>query len=169
MAVSGQNVAFVIGGVLGLTWLLGVSRVVGHVTALVAVIAYVLAVGWQPSVVRAGVAGGLASLAWLASRPRDRWHFLALGALVLLIWTPTSLLEPGFQLSFVAVGAIFVLVPRLQRAARGYPGPTPISRSRPQPRRASRGVGVLQGFPRLTLRLVEWRDFPRPGVIGLSR
>ena len=123
MAVSGQNVAFVIGGVLGLTWLLGLSRVVGHVTALVAVIAYVLAVGWQPSVVRAGVAGGLASLAWLASRPRDRWHFLALGALVLLIWTPTSLLEPGFQLSFAAVGAIFVLVPRLQRAARGYPVP----------------------------------------------
>ena len=45
--------------------------------------AYVLAVGWQPSVVRAGVAGALASLAWLAARPRDRWHFLALGALVL--------------------------------------------------------------------------------------
>jgi competence protein ComEC len=123
MAVSGQNVAFVIGGVLGLTWLLGLSRLVGHVVALVAVIAYVLAVGWQPSVVRAGVAGGLASLAWLASRPRDRWHFLALGALVLLFWTPTSLLEPGFQLSFVAVGAIFVLVPWLQRAARGYPVP----------------------------------------------
>lgn len=124
MAVSGQNVAFVIGGVLVLAWLLGLSRLVGHVAALVAVVAYVLAVGWQPSVVRAGVAGGLASLAWLASRPRDRWHFLALGALVLLLWTPASLLEPGFQLSFVAVAAIFAIVPRLQRVARGYPVPT---------------------------------------------
>ena len=57
--------------------------------------AYVLAVGWQPSVVRAGVAGALASLAWLAARPRDRWHFLALGALVLLLWTPTSLPRAG--------------------------------------------------------------------------
>jgi competence protein ComEC len=123
MAVSGQNVAFVIGGVLVLAWLLGLSRVVGHLAALAAVAAYVLAVGWQPSVVRAGVAGGLASLAWLASRPRDRWHFLSLGALVLLVWTPASLLEPGFQLSFVAVAAIFTLVPWLQRVARGYPVP----------------------------------------------
>ena len=76
-----------------------------------AIAAYVLAVGWQPSVVRAGVAGGLASLAWLLSRPRDRWHFLALGAVVLLAWTPASLLEPGFQLSFAAVGSIFLVCP----------------------------------------------------------
>ncbi len=82
-----------------------------------------MAVGWQPSVVRAGVAGGLASLAWLLSRPRDRWHFMALGAGVLLAWTPASLLEPGFQLSFAAVAAIFTLVPRLERALEGYPLP----------------------------------------------
>ncbi len=121
MAVSGQNVAFVIAGTLALAWLLGLSRLVGQAAALGTVGAYVLAVGWQPSVVRAGVAGSLASLAWLASRPRDRWHFLALGALVLLAWTPASLLEPGFQLSFSAVAAIFVVVPRLRRVAAGYP------------------------------------------------
>ena len=63
----------------------------------------------------------LASLAWLVSRPRDRWHFLALGAAVLLAWTPASLLEPGFQLSFAAVGAIFLLLPRLRLALEGYP------------------------------------------------
>ena len=43
-----------------------------EVVAIAAIAAYVLAVGWQPSVVRAGVAGGLASLAWLlvaAARP----------------------------------------------------------------------------------------------------
>jgi competence protein ComEC len=123
MAVSGQNVAFVIGGTLALAWLLGLSRLVGQAAALVSVAAYVLAVGWQPSVVRAGVAGSLASLAWLASRPRDRWHFLALGALVLLVWTPASLLDPGFQLSFSAVAAIFVVVPWLRRRAEGYPVP----------------------------------------------
>ncbi len=63
-----------------------------------------LAVGWQPSVVRAGVAGALASLAWLASRPSDRWYFLLLGAALLLAWSPYSLLDAGFQLSFAAVG-----------------------------------------------------------------
>jgi competence protein ComEC len=82
-----------------------------------------MAVGWQPSVVRAGVAGALASLAWLAARPRDRWYFLLLGAALLLAWNPYSLYEAGFQLSFAAVAAIFVLVPRVERVLEGYPVP----------------------------------------------
>ena len=121
LAVSGQNITYLVLGVLGLGWLLGVPRLLGEIVALAAICGYVLAVGWQPSVVRAGVAGALASLAWLLARPRDRWHFLALGAAVLLAWTPTSLLEPGFQLSFAAVGAIFLVVPRLRAALNGYP------------------------------------------------
>ncbi|MDQ3066838.1 MAG: ComEC/Rec2 family competence protein [Actinomycetota bacterium] len=121
LAVSGQNITFLALGVLGLAWLLGISRLVAEVFAIAAIAGYVLAVGWQPSVVRAGIAGGLASLAWLLARPRDRWHFLALGAAVLLAWTPASLLEPGFQLSFAAVGSIFLLLPKLRLALEGYP------------------------------------------------
>ncbi|MDX6397615.1 MAG: competence protein ComEC, partial [Gaiellaceae bacterium] len=123
LAVSGQNITFLALGMLGLAWVLGISRLAAEVFAMAAIAGYVLAVGWQPSVVRAGVAGALASLAWLFSRPRDRWHFLALGAAVLLAWTPASLLEPGFQLSFAAVGSIFLLVPRLLDALEGYPMP----------------------------------------------
>jgi competence protein ComEC len=123
LAVSGQNITFLALGVLGLAWLLGVSRLTAEVLTIGAIVAYVLAVGWQPSVVRAGIAGGLASLAWLLSRPRDRWHFLALGAATLLAWTPASLFEPGFQLSFAAVSSIFVAVPRLRLALEGYPLP----------------------------------------------
>ena len=121
LAVSGQNITFLALAVLGLAWLLGIPRLAAEVVAIAAIAGYVLAVGWQPSVVRAGVAGGLASLAWLVSRPRDRWHFLSLGAAVLLVWTPASLLEPGFQLSFAAVASIFLLLPRLRLALEGYP------------------------------------------------
>jgi competence protein ComEC len=123
LAVSGQNITYLALGVLGLAWLLGISRLPAEVLAIAAITGYVLAVGWQPSVVRAGIAGGLASLAWLLSRPRDRWHVLALGAAALLAWTPASLFEPGFQLSFAAVASIFVLVPRLRLALEGYPLP----------------------------------------------
>ena len=123
LAVSGQNVAFLAGGIYALGWLLRLSRLVRELSIIAAIAAYVLAVGWQPSVVRAGVAGGLASLAWLVARPSDRWHFLALGALVLMAWMPTSVLEPGFQLSFAAVAAIFVAVPRLRHRLAGYPLP----------------------------------------------
>ena len=123
LAVSGQNVAYVIFGALVSAWALGVPRWLGHLTALVCVGGYVLAVGWQPSVVRAAIAGSLASLAWLASRPADRWYFLLVGAAVLLGHNPYNALEPGFQLSFVAVASIFVLVPRLERWLEGYPVP----------------------------------------------
>jgi ComEC/Rec2-related protein len=126
LAVSGQNIVFIALGVLGGAWLLGIPRWLGELGVLAAIGAYTLAVGWQPSVVRAGVAGAIASLAWLASRPRDRWYALLLGAAVLLAWNPYSLLEPGFQLSFTAVAAIFVGVQRLQRTLEGYPVPLKI-------------------------------------------
>ena len=126
LAVSGQNVGYVVAGALLLGWLLGAPRWLAQLGALGAIGGYVLAVGWQPSVVRAGVAGALASLAWLAARPQDRWYFLLAGAAVLLGWNPYSLLEPGFQLSFAAVAAIFVAVPPLERRLEGYPLPRPL-------------------------------------------
>ena len=127
LAVSGQNVAFLAAGIYGLGWLVRLRRTWRELSILVAIAVYVLAVGWQPSVVRAGVAGALASLAWLAARPRDRWHFLAVGALVLMAWMPTSALEPGFQLSFAAVAAIFLAVPRVRTSLDGYPLPAGVA------------------------------------------
>lgn len=121
LAVSGQNVALVALSVLMLGWLVGVPRVLGEIGALTAIGGYVLAVGAQPSVIRAGVAGALGSLAWLSARTADRWHLLLVGAIVLLAWNPYTLLDAGFQFSFAAVLAIFVLVPRFELFLEGYP------------------------------------------------
>ena len=123
LAVSGQNIAIIAGAILLLGALTGIPRWLGEFGVLGAIGGYVLAVGLQPSVVRAGIAGALASLAWLASRPRDRWYFLLVGGIALLAWNPYNLREPGFQLSFAAVGAIFLLVPRIERLIEGYPVP----------------------------------------------
>jgi competence protein ComEC len=158
LAVSGQNVAFLAGGVYVLGWLLRLSRRVRELAILGVIAAYVLAVGWQPSVVRAGVAGGLASLAWLAARPRDRWHFLAVGALVLTAWMPTAVLEPGFQLSFAAVAAIFVAVPRLRRRLDGYPIPALVA--------DALAVGVSCGVVTMPIVLVHFREAPLYTVVA---
>jgi competence protein ComEC len=121
LAVSGQNVALVAATVLVVAWLVGVTRFVAQLGALAAITCYLLAVGAQPSVVRAGIAGALGSVAWLAARTADRWHLLLVGAAALLAWNPYTLFDAGFQLSFAAVVAIFVLVPRFQRFLEGYP------------------------------------------------
>ena len=123
LAVSGQNVVLLAGGVLGLALLLGVPRVWAHLGALTAIGAYVLAVGPQPSVIRAAVSGAAVSIAWLAARERDPWHVLLLAAVVLLAWNPYTLFDAGFQLSFAAVIAIFLAVGPLVRLAAGYPVP----------------------------------------------
>ena len=123
LAISGQNVVLVAGGALLAAWLLGISRVLGELGALAAIGAYVLAVGPQPSVIRAGVAGALASLAWLTGRLRDAWQALLLGAVVLLVWNPYLVFDAGFQLSFAAVAAIFTVAPRVSARLDQMPLP----------------------------------------------
>ena len=80
LAVSGGNVAVVVLGTLGLAFALGVPRLAAEVAALAAIGAYVLAVGPQPSVIRAGIAGALGSLAWLTGRQRDAQYALLVAA-----------------------------------------------------------------------------------------
>jgi len=123
LAVSGQNVVLLAAGVLGLALLLGLPRWCGHVGALSAIAAYVLAVGPQPSVIRAAVSGGAVSVAWLLGRERDAWHVLILAAVALLAWNPYAVFDAGFELSFAAVVAIFVLAPTIGEWLAGYPGP----------------------------------------------
>jgi competence protein ComEC len=123
LAVSGGNVAVVAAGTVGLAFLLGLSRIGAELAALAAIGGYVLAVGPQPSVIRAGVVGALGSLAWLSGRERDRWYTLLVAAIALLAWNPYNALDPGFQLSFAAVLAIFTLAPRIERCLGGYPVP----------------------------------------------
>jgi competence protein ComEC len=127
LAVSGSNVVLLAGGVLGLVTLLGLPRWAGHVCALLAIAAYVLAVGPQPSVIRAAVAGAAVSVAWLAARERDRWHVLLLAAVVLLAWNPYAVSDAGFDLSFAAVVGIFVGVGPTLRALAGYPVPKTVA------------------------------------------
>lgn len=116
VAVSGQNVALV---TLFIVIGLGLAGVIGRparAAAIAAALAYTLVTGAGPSIVRAGVAGTLIGAAWLASRPVRRWHLLACGAAIVLAFNPLELADPGFQLSFAAVAAIYLVAPRLQPA-----------------------------------------------------
>src|SRR5579862_834777 len=127
LAVDGLKVSTIALAVAGIALLVGLGRIAAEVAALTSVAAYALAVGLHPSVVRAGIAAALGSLAWLAARQRDRWQALLVGASVLLAWNPYALLDAGFQLSFAAVAAIFIVTPRVVRALEGYPVSRPLA------------------------------------------
>ena len=123
LAVDGLKVTAVAGGAVALAFLLGANRLVAELAALSALSGYVLAVGARPSVLRAAVAAALVSLAWLAARPRDRWQALLVAAAGLLAWNPYFVFDAGFQLSFAAVAAIFVVARRVSGFLEGYPVP----------------------------------------------
>jgi competence protein ComEC len=159
LAVSGQNVVLVAAGALIVAWLLGVSRWIGELGALASIGAYVLAVGPQASVIRAGVAGALASLAWLTGRLRDAWQALLLGGVALLAWNPYEVYDPGFQLSFAAVVAIFTLVPRIARRLEYAPVPLP--------RSLRLGVAVSLGCGLVTAPIV-WLEFGYLPLLGVA-
>jgi competence protein ComEC len=116
VAVSGQNVALVIAFTLVCLGAVGVIGVPARLGALAITLTYVLVTGAGPSIVRAGVAGVLVAAAWLGSRVVSRWHLLACGAMVVLGLDPLELFDPGFQLSFSAVVAIFIVAPSLRGA-----------------------------------------------------
>jgi competence protein ComEC len=121
LAVSGANVVLLASGMLVLGWAVALPRAWAHASALGAIAAYVLAVGPQPSVIRAAVSGAATSIAWLMARERDPWHVLLLAAVVLLAWNPYTLADAGFQLSFAAVLGIFLAAGPLLRELEGYP------------------------------------------------
>jgi competence protein ComEC len=144
-------------GALILAWLLGVSRWLGELGALAGIAAYVLAVGPQASVIRAGIAGALASLAWLSGRLRDAWQALFVGAIVLLAWNPYNVYDPGFQLSFAAVAAIFTVVPRIARRLE----------SLPLPRTVRLGAAISLGCGAVTAPIL-WLQFGYLPILGVA-
>jgi competence protein ComEC len=113
VAVSGQNVALLTLFVLVAFGLAGLIGTPARVAALLSAGVYTLVAGAGPSIVRAGVAGALVATAWIASRPVLRWHLFACGAAIVLAVDPLELFDPGFQLSFAAVAAIYLVAPRL--------------------------------------------------------
>jgi competence protein ComEC len=117
----------------------------------------VVAVGAQPSVIRAGVAGALASLAWLSGRVRDAWQALLLGAVALLAWNPYVVFDAGFQLSFAAVVAIYTVAPRLTSALE----------LAPLPRSVRLGVAVSLACTLVTAPVL-WLQFGYLPVLGVA-
>ncbi|HEY2222065.1 ComEC/Rec2 family competence protein [Actinomycetospora sp.] len=118
LAVSGANVAFVLGAVLLLARLGRLGPRTAAVLAVLALVGFVVLARPSPSVLRAGAMGSVAILALALGRTRSVLPALAATVIVLLLVDPALAVDAGFALSVLATGALVLLAPVVVTALR---------------------------------------------------
>jgi competence protein ComEC len=89
----------------------------GRIATLLGVWAYIILVGAAPPVLRSGVMATLLYLLLTAGVGRQFMNGLGLSALLILAWYPASVHNSSFQLSYLSLCAIGLLVLPAQRTA----------------------------------------------------
>lgn len=119
LAIAGLHTAAVCGfvfaalrlGVAAWPWLaLRVpGKKVAAAGALLAVMGYLTLSGAHPPAKRAAITAGVAFVAMLLDRRAISLRSLAIAALLVLLIQPEAVVQPGFQMSFSATGALVAL------------------------------------------------------------
>lgn len=107
-AVSGANCAIVTLSVIMLTARMGLSRRWRLALASVALIAFVVLVTPQPSVVRSAVMSLVVIVSQFSGRPGSGLPLLAGAAYLMLVWDPWWAVDYGFLLSVLATLGLLV-------------------------------------------------------------
>ncbi len=110
-AVDGLRIAIISGILIGLLRATGVPRPVCGAVALPAICFYAAMTGWPASAIRAIVMITVVFGGWILKRPGDLVNSLLAAALLILGWDPRALFEAGFQLSFLVVLCIILILP----------------------------------------------------------
>jgi competence protein ComEC len=117
-AVSGSNLAIVIGFVMLLArWSRAGPRLAAAAGAL-AILGFVILVRPEPSVLRAALMGGLGLVALALHRPRAAVPGLAAAGFVLLLSDPSLAVQLGFVLSVLATLGLLLWAPPWREALR---------------------------------------------------
>jgi competence protein ComEC len=123
VAVSGANVAIVLGAALAVARQLGARRRAQALVGVLTIVAFVIVARPQASMLRAAAMGLVAVLALATGRRRRALPALCAAVLCLIYVDPTLSRSVGFALSVVATGALLVLAPPLRtRMATRMPG-----------------------------------------------
>ncbi|MEG2778090.1 MAG: ComEC/Rec2 family competence protein, partial [Aurantimicrobium sp.] len=107
-AVSGANIAVVTASVMAIAALCGAGRRVRLVIAVCALVAFVILVTPQPSVLRAAVMAVVVMIALFSGRPGSGIPLLAFATLLMLMWNPWWAIDYGFILSVSATAGLLL-------------------------------------------------------------
>lgn len=114
-AVSGANLAIVTGSVLVLVTAWGWPLWSRYLAAFLCLVAFVLLVGPEPSVLRAAVMGVVGLVAALSARRAHGYAALSAAVVVLLAVDPGLAVEYAFILSVAATAGIVAFAPLITR------------------------------------------------------
>ncbi len=117
-AVSGSNVAIVVGLVVLLARWARLSPFWTAALSALAVVGFVILVRPSPSVLRAAVMGGIGLLALAGGRRRAALPALGTAVIALVVLDPDLAGDAGFALSVLATGGLLLLAPVLRDALR---------------------------------------------------
>ena len=124
----------------------GLSRRSRLVAVLALIAVYVPLAGAGPSIQRAGIMGAAGLLAALAGRPASRAYALLLAAAITLALDPRAGADPGWQLSFAAVVAIFALAPGVRSWLTAHRVPAGVAEAGAVTLAATAGTAPLLAF-----------------------
>lgn len=122
-AVSGANVAILLGVLLIILRRIGVRGRLLHVSAAVSLLGFVVLARPSPSVLRAAAMGAVLLVAVATGRRQRGVPSLCVAVLLLVLADPWQARSYGFVLSVLATGALLLLAPALTTALtrRGWP------------------------------------------------
>jgi len=106
LAISGLHVGFIAGMFVIVFIFIGLRHIVLNLVVAIFIIFYVLFIGNTPSVKRAGLMFLFGVLLYILDRDRDYINIIAVVFLILMLFNPRSLYNPGFLLSFFATFGI---------------------------------------------------------------
>ncbi len=121
LAVSGSNVAFVSLIIYSVLGLFRLPKKVVFCATMTGLFLYMLLTGSSASVVRATVMAFVVLCGSLFERRTDVYNSLSVSAIILLLVNPTTLWDPGFQLSYAAVLSIVYFYPKLDEIRKRIP------------------------------------------------
>ncbi len=121
VAVSGANCAIVLASVYFGLGLLRVRRTARFVSALFSLVIYVLVVGFDPSVLRAGFMAATVIVAMWLGRGVRPLRALALSMIILLSFDPWLCVDFAFALSVFSTLGILVLAPAIYQKLHKLP------------------------------------------------
>jgi competence protein ComEC len=125
-AVDGLRMAIIFGILFALSRALRLPRSVCGMLLVPLIWLYTGLTGWPASAIRASVMLTIVIVGWALKRPPELINSLFAAALILLVWDPQQLFQAGFQLSFLVVLCIILVLPPLRRFGEHLLRPDPL-------------------------------------------